>query len=213
MQAGWASDTSDIDLDAIAQVAPGGRFFATSQKWPNIVMPFYHCSMRICQIWGPEPRTAPLPLRRAQHRNGNRCLPVSCPKIALKVGWPIWRILWQSSRKPAVPQSSTNPLAEHRTKAYYLEWRVLPFSYAVKFQWPYIIRGSWLCLDPGSFIWRPPVHTGPRELSYQHGCSGGPATFICPRSCPQMELIHSEIFCMEASAARSLPQACKYACG
>jgi len=24
-------------------------------------------------------------------------------------------------------------------------------------------RGSWLCLNLGSFTWRPPVKTGPRE--------------------------------------------------
>ena len=115
------------------------------------------------------------------------------------------RNIMPSKFEPACPK----PLAERSTNAYLRRRRVLPFSYAVKFQWPYIIRGSWLCLNLGSFTWCPPVHTGPRELSYQHGCTGGPATFVRPSSFSHKALIQSAISRIEASAALSLPHDCK----
>jgi hypothetical protein len=165
--------------------------------------------MQICRILAHGPRTVTKQQRNARPTNGNTWLRILLLRLKQRAGWPIWRIWWRISRRTAAHQSLTKPLAESLTKAYLCRRRVLPFSYAVKFQWPYIIRGSWLCLDPGSFTWHPPVHTGPRELSYQHGCTGGPATCIHTSFSNHKALIQLAISCIDASAVRSLPQACK----
>ena len=47
-------------------------------------------------------------------------------------------------------------------------------------------RGSWLCPDRGSVTWRPPVQTGPRELSYPYG-RGGPVTTSLPVATPHAD--------------------------
>jgi trimethylamine--corrinoid protein Co-methyltransferase len=66
------SDASAIGLDAIAQVAPGGHFFATDQTMAQYSSVFCHRSMQICQISVRGPRTAPSPPRNAPQKNGNR---------------------------------------------------------------------------------------------------------------------------------------------
>jgi hypothetical protein len=69
-------------------------------------------------------------------------------------------------------------LADTSYRDYVMGWRVLRFaclwqnSSGLKH-----FRGGWLCPDRGSVTWRPPVQTGPRELTPPRLIAGPPLCY------------------------------------